>query len=276
MAGSPTLSGQAVLITRPGQYADYLSMKITELGGQSIIFPTLEVRHRTEGLHEKTFSQHDVAVFISRNAVAAVAEFFDQSTETWPQSLQCAAVGSKTADAIRAAFGIQDVIAPSNDQGVQALMALDYMRNLTDRRVIFFDGGGARSALFIHELQGKGCAMVTHAIVYERLIPKRSADSLAHILKHQGIDYVILTSVAGASNLISLLNPECVKILKSAWMVVYSERIARQLADQEFERIAIARTASDDAAIEAILSTQTYKASQRPGYENKAEIITMD
>lgn len=275
MIGSQTLSGKTVLITRPGQYARYLSDKITELGGQSIIFPTVEVRLCMEGLDEAVFTRHDVAVFISRNAVAAVAEFFDQSGQIWPQSLQCAAVGNKTAHALRKTFGMQDVIAPSDNQGIQALMALDFMQNLTGRRVIFFDGGGARSVLLIRQLQAQRCAVVTHAIVYERLTPQRSPDSLAQILKHKGVDYVILTSVAGATNLLGLLNQECVKILKSIWMVVYSKRIAGYLASQCFKRIAISREASDDAAIEAIIAMQSHESPQQPGFDNEVEIVTM-
>ena len=75
----------------------------------------------TEGLDCESFNDHDVAVFISRNAVSAVADFLRESGLDWPTSLKCAAVGNKTAQAIRDAFGVSDVIAPVEEVRCRSL-----------------------------------------------------------------------------------------------------------------------------------------------------------
>ncbi len=274
MASVKPLSGTTVLITRPGEYAGYLDEKILELGGHSIVLPTLEVKHQTEGLDENSFTTHDLAIFTSRNAVAAVAEFIDRSKIPWPESLRCAAVGTKTAESVRTAFGVQNVIAPNERFGAEALMTLQTMQNLDGQRVIFFDGGGKRSALLVHMLRTKGCVVVTHAIVYERVRPQCSTDSLAQVLQDGGVDYAVVTSVAGTLNLVDMLEPKDVNALKSATMVAYSQRIAKELAVQGFEQIVVCQSASDDAAIEAILVNKA-RSHHQTGHGKVHEMVDM-
>ena len=127
----------------------------------------------------------------------------------------------------------------------------------------FFDGGGTRSAWLVDKLQARDCSVVTHAIVYERINPLANTSELAQALQQDGVDYVILTSLAAAANLIEMLNQECIRILKAACMIVYSERIAMELARQCFRQIVVSRSASDDAVIEAILLKQGDPSSKR-------------
>ena len=270
------LSGTTVLITRPAKYATYLSDEIAALGGKPIVFPTLETIIQTDGLDVATLTRHDIAIFISRSAVAAVAEFIEGAGIQWPKSLRCAAVGNKTAQALRAALGVETIIVPDKDYGIEALMAMQTMQALTGQRVVFFDGGGSRSALLVDKLQARGCSVVTHVIVYERINPLANTSELVHALQQDGVDYVILTSLAAAANLIEMLNQECIRILKAACMIVYSERIAMELARQCFRQIVVSRSASDDAVIEAILLNQSDPSPKRPESSYGYGIDTMD
>ncbi len=250
------LDGATVLITRPEAYSSYLSEEIKRLGGIPVIFPTLDVEYCTQGLDEESFNGHDLAVFTSRNAVAAVAEYLKREGMNWPKSLRCAAVGNKTADAVRGAFGVGEVIAPTKDFGGTALMTLESMQNLSGQRVIFFDGGGPRSVLLVGMLEDKDCMAVTHAVVYGRVQPPSDPSVLQSVLGESGVDFVVFTSVASSANLLEMLDTELVNKLKRAVVIVYSKRIQQELEKWGFEQIVVSEIPSDDAVLEAIIKTQ--------------------
>ena len=256
------LDGATVLITRPEAYSSYLSEEIKRLGGVPVIFPTLDVEYCTQGLDEESFHGHDLAIFTSRNAVAAVVEYLKQEAMNWPKSLRCAAVGNKTADAVRGAFGVGEVIAPTKDFGGAALMKLESMRNLSGQRVIFFDGGGPRSVLLVDLLEDKDCKVVTHAVVYRRVRPPSDPRALQSVLGHSGLDFVVLTSVASAANLLEMLDMELVNELKRAVVIVYSKRIQQELEKWGFEQIVVSDIPSDDAILAAIMRIQSDTVKQ--------------
>ena len=250
------LDGATVLITRPEAYSSYLSEEIRRLGGVPVIFPTLDIEYCTQGLDEESFNGHDLAIFTSRNSVAAVAQFLKQEGIGWPKSLRCATVGNKTADAVREAFGIGEVIAPIKDYGGTALMTLESMQNLSGQRVIFFDGGGPRSVLLVGMLEDKDCRTVTHTVVYRRVRPPSDPRVLQSVLGQSGLDFVVLTSVASSANLLEMLDIELVNELKRAVVIVYSKRIQQDLERWGFEQIVVSDIPSDDAVLDAIMRTQ--------------------
>ncbi len=250
------LDGTTVLITRPEAYSSYLSEEIKRLGGVPVIFPTLDVEFCTQGLDEESFNGHDLAIFTSRNAVAAVVEYLKEEGMNWPKSLRCAAVGNKTADAVRGAFGVGEVIAPTKEFGGVALMTLESMQNLTGQRVIFFDGGGPRSVLLAGMLEDKDCKAVTHAVVYRRVQPPSDPRVLQSLLAQSGVDFVVLTSVTSSANLLEMLDIESVNELKRTVVIVYSKRIQQELETWGFEQIIVSDIPSDEAVLEAIMRMQ--------------------
>ena len=250
------LDGATVLITRPEAYSSYLSEEIKRQGGIPVIFPTLDIEYCTQGLDEESFNGHDLAIFTSRNAVAAVVEYLKQEGMNWPKSLRCAAVGNKTADEVRGAFSVGEVIAPTKDFGGTALMTLESMQNLSGQRVIFFDGGGPRSVLLARMLEDINCKAVTHAVVYRRVQPPSDPKELQSVLGQSGVDFVVLTSVASSANLLEMLDIELVNEIKRAVVIVYSKRIQQELEKWGFEQIVVSEIPSDDAVLEAIMRMQ--------------------
>ncbi len=255
------LAGATVLITRPERHAAYLRDEVRRLGGRPIVFPTLDIEHHTEGLERDSFTEHDLAIFTSKNSVAAVAEYLESADMMWPDSLECAAVGGNTAALARASFGIPQVIAPTEDYGAALLMRLQSMQNLTDRRVIFFDGGGARSVILIRLLEDAGCEVITHAVVYDRVRPDSDATELQDILIRDGVDFVVITSVTAADNLIDMLDKEFIDALKHACMIVYSSRIEQHLSERGFDQIVVAKLPSDQAVLTSMIRRRSDRRS---------------
>ena len=252
MYQSNSLWGVSVLITRPRDYAAYLTDELCSFGAYAIQFPTLSVKLTTEGLDADSFMKHELAIFVSRNAVNAVVNYLKRTNLEWPATLKCAAVGEATAQLVQITLGIEEVIAPCEKMGAAALLNLPAMQDLNGRRVIFFDGGGARSHLLVNMLQARGCQVVTHAVVYQRVRPNSDTDQVIHQLEHSGVDFAVLTSVEGAANLLAMLD-DYRDHLRRTYMVVYSKRIAAYLKEQGFKRIIVPTIAGDDAVIEAIM-----------------------
>ena len=251
-----SLDGVSVLVTRPFDYARYLADEIEIRGGHPILLPTMQVDYIVEdsGFRQLLESDLDrqIVVFTSRNAVDAVAEWMARQHAHWPANLECAAVGPKTAIAIRSAFRLTDVLHPNERFGIDGLMELDRMQDLSRIPSAVIDGGGANSAKLVGLLQQRGSPSVAHCVVYRRSFPDIDTRYVSEYISRNTLDYVIITSVTGASNLFELLGSQSTDKLRVSCMIAYSERIAEFLRSKGFERIAVAGESSDDAVLEVI------------------------
>ena len=251
-----SLEGISVLVTRQGPYAQHLADEIQYRGGHPVMLPAMKVDYIVEDSGFRQLLESDlnrqIVVFTSRNAVDAVAEWMDRQQACWPGGLAFAAVGPKTAQAIRSAFKVNCMLYPRNGFGVDGLMALDRMQDLGQTRCAVIDGGGVNSEKLVGLLHQRGSPAVVHCIVYRRTCPDTDTQYISEYLRRNALDYVVITSVTGASNLFELLGPKSTGRLQASCMVAYSERIAEFLRTSGFQRIAVAGESSDDAVIDAI------------------------
>ncbi len=251
-----SLEGVSVLVTRPSAYAGYLIGEIETRGGHAIALPTVDVEFTVEDSGFPTLlrtdSERKVVIFTSRNAVDAVAEWLKGKNGIWPTALECAAVGRKTAQAIQSAFGVDDVVHPEANHGIDGLMEMDSMQNLSRMPSVVIDGGGENSAKLSEMLKQRGSPSVAHFIVYRRNCPDVDIEYVAEYLNQGSIDYVVITSVSGASNLFGLLGTQLAARLRASCIIAYSERIADFLCSEGFERVIVASESCDDAVVEAM------------------------
>src|SRR4051794_13532664 len=86
-----------ILITRPAHQAQNLCTKITALGGQPILFPTIAIEDIADQknlfLQIQPLTKYDMAIFISPNAVEKALSLIQQP---WPEQLKIAAIGDGT------------------------------------------------------------------------------------------------------------------------------------------------------------------------------------
>lgn len=249
------LGGAVVLVTRPTEQASYLIEQIAALGGRPIALPTLEIDYVSDGLDTTCLTTHDLAIFISRNSVRSVSDFCDERKIDWPDSLKCAAVGEQTAKVAEVAFGIKGVLCPQSEYGIDALLDVEEMQSLEGQRVIFFDGGGDRSVRLIRALELRRCEKITHAIVYDRRKTDIDVDRFFKVEAIDAIDFVVITSVEGASNLLEMVGCKREQALRSACVVAYSERIRSFFEQKGFERIIVPSKSSDGAVLDVVLKT---------------------
>lgn len=248
------LAGKTVLITRAMEMSADLADAVRASGGTAFMLPTMAACSNADdaGL-DRLFADDaafDLGVFVSVNAVNAVADWLHENDLAWPPDIKCAAVGEKTAAAVRGRLGIDSVVAPSSGYGARQLAELEEMRMLDDASVAIFesvDGSG-----FVQMAFGGKCRILVEFPVYRIEAPDADVSEISRQLRGDGIDYVVITSVTGARNLIDMLGYELTRLLAKSRFVVYSERIAEYLERQGVEFVTVASSASDEAVMQAM------------------------
>ncbi len=88
------------LVTRPIQQASHLAQQIIALGGDAILFPTLEIADIADKTHLinvcAKLAQFQIAIFVSANAV-------EKTMPYWPKKIsttKIVAIGAATAAAL--------------------------------------------------------------------------------------------------------------------------------------------------------------------------------
>jgi len=124
----------------------------------------------------------DAAIFISRNAVAALAEFMYCHQRDWPANLPCLAIGSATADAISEnGWNLVESVAVDNprDEGglpaqdSESLLCHPLLQSVQGKHIVIVRGVGGRAKL-AEALRSRG-ADVRHCELYRRSRPEYTA-----------------------------------------------------------------------------------------------------
>lgn len=195
----PELQGKRVLVTRPRE--DYLAFAglLEAQGAIPTPFPTIEVRPTEErDLVNSTLQQlHslDWLIVTSANAVKVLGDHFTNSP--LPRSLKLAAVGPKTADALRQRGWRVDFV-PENYVAAAILPGLG---NLAGQRVLLARGDLASPDLYegIRALGGH----VTDLVVYRTLPASLDQEGLQQI--RRGLDILTFTSSSAVHNFVGLM-----------------------------------------------------------------------
>lgn len=166
------LGGRGILLLRPEALAAALARRISERGGEPLIFPVMEIRPppdlaRLAGIIDR-LDQASLAIFISPTAVergmAHVRMYRD-----WPEGVRVAAVGPATASALERR-GFRDVIVSPEGADSEALVALPELASMRESTVVIFRGEGGRPLLG-DTLAERG-ARVEYAECYRRVRPE--------------------------------------------------------------------------------------------------------
>ncbi len=244
------LTGLTVLVTRPVHQADRLCALIETEGGTALRFPTLAIRPPTDpaaaAARLARLADYDLAIFTSANAV-------DQALALLPAGLPSgplrAAVGKATADAL-ARRGWPAELVPTVFNS-EALLELPALRQVAERRALIVRGEGGRPLLG-DMLKARG-ARVDFAEVYRRGRPDTNPGELRERGARGEIHAVIVTSNETLRNLFEILGEPGQQWLPHTPLVVISGRTRDLARELGFQRPIMARKASDEAIVQALL-----------------------
>lgn len=245
MADTP-LKGLNIVVTRPRDQALGLTRRITELGGNAILFPLLEIAPAADASELNTLKQHlssyDLLIFISPNAV----KYGMSALSTLPNSVRIATVGQSSAQALRDR-GIAHVIAPTERFDSESLLALPALQNVSGWKVAILRGNGGRELLG-DTLKARG-AQMDYVTCYERSKPELDADSVFKARPHA----INVTSSEALSNLWQGLTEEHKGLFSALPLFVPHARIS-ELAQQQGWKNIILTEAGDDGLLAALVA----------------------
>ncbi|MCS6915231.1 MAG: uroporphyrinogen-III synthase [Myxococcales bacterium] len=210
MAGlSPgSLAGLRVLITRPGEQGEQAAVQVQQAGGEPILCPCLELRPAPQAgaLAEALAEAPEIVVVTSVHAVDGLTAVRPDLGAALAGAF-VAAVGDKTAAALRGAGVRVDLVA--TQPGAEGLFAAlrQVWPNLAGRRVLFPRADQGREEL-VERLRAAGA--VLRLVTAYAMVP-RPVEQLAvalSALRTQAVDLVPLTSPRTAQVLLDALGPE--------------------------------------------------------------------
>jgi uroporphyrinogen-III synthase len=226
------LAGRGIVITRPREHASALAERIRAVGGDPILFPTIEILPpgNPEAIAAiiARLERFQLAIFVSPTA-AVVGHGMVSAGRGWPEGLRVAAVGAGTARALQGR-GFREVISPPGEADSEALAALPELGDLRGASIVIFRGQGGREWLRT-ELEGRG-ARVEYAECYRRARPGAAAGGLLARWQTGGVDAVSVTSAEGLENFSAMLGPTGARYLRATPVFVPHPRI--ELAARKF------------------------------------------
>jgi uroporphyrinogen-III synthase len=225
---SGSLAGVRVLVTRPAEQAGALARMIEAEGGVAVVSPVLAIEPVRDlaRVCESVgpASGYDVAVFVSRNAVAHGSALLAGAAAGCPL---VAAIGPSTARALEDA-GLPVSIRPRAGYSSEALLAEPALQSMRGRRVLIVRGRGGRE-LLADTLAARG-AEVVHAEVYARRPVDGDARELIAQWRADGFHLATALSVETLDALLAKLGPAAHELLARTRLVTASARVIQRAA----------------------------------------------
>lgn len=216
------LAGCGVLVTRPAHQADELAEAIESAGARAIRFPVIEIIGRDEDVVANEFAvlpDPDIVIFVSQNAAT-----FGGGVCALTKA-EIGAIGPSTKAALEAR-GIEVRIAPQDGFTSEHLLEHPLLSNVDGKKVTIVRGEHGRRQLG-DELRRRG-ATVNYLSAYRRQIrqaPKDEIIAIDEMWRRGAINYVIVLSVGTLENLLQLLLPTSIAMLRDTPLVAPGARV---------------------------------------------------
>lgn len=208
------LTGKRVLVTRPRAQAAALMDRLTVLGAEPVVFPTIEISALEDtSLIDQAINRLNTYQWVIFTSVNGVSAFWQRLTALGKESsafagVQVAAIGPATAQALMEK-GVQPALVP--DEYV-AEAILPGLGNVRGQRVLLPSAEIARKAL-VDALQNHG-ALPEEIAIYHTLPSQPDSQALAELEK--GVDIATFTSSSTVQNFFALLGGRASELLKGA------------------------------------------------------------
>lgn len=184
------LKGCRLLLVRPSSGDRQLQQLIAQQAGLCEHIPVMTLETLAQAPQriaelQQQMASGSLAIFVSRTAATIVA----QQLPKWSSNLRCFAVGQSTA-AVLAQVGLA-VVAPTQEQTSEGLLALPELQRVSAERAVIVAGEGGRH-LIGEQLTARG-AVVSRCELYRRqitpdgqLVAKQSLGRSDLLLAHSG------------------------------------------------------------------------------------------
>ncbi len=242
------LSGRRIVVTRPAGQARHLVELIRQAGGESVLFPVIEIRDASELAPAlatiERLDSYDLAVFVSANAVQKGMALV-RARRDWPAGLAVATVGRGSERELKRQ-GFAAVIAPTERFDSEALLELPALQEVAGQSIVIFRGEGGRE--FLADALAERGAAVDYVECYRRVRPETDPAPLVELWARGALDALCVTSSEGMENLVAMLDAGGRSQLAATPVFVPHERIADR-ARALGVRTAVATAGGDEGLI---------------------------
>lgn len=233
-----------VLLTRQFGFLGNTASILKRLDYQSAHIPTLKIERSNKAeVHEafKKLSKYTDLIFVSRNAVEVGLKAISKVGGI-PEGMRVMAVGSETAKQLFR-HGI-DAMFPDNDSGAEALLKVDQLQDLTDRKILIIRGESGLNWP-ADQMRDRG-AEVDDVKCYRYGVPRNSLIKLEDVLsQNANIAGVFIHSSQALKNLVKIAGKH-IEQLSEITLVAGSENIAKTAQEIDWKgEIRIAQSPSN-------------------------------
>ena len=251
MSDTADLHNKGILITRAAAQAEILKATVEARGGKPYVFPVLEISYAPKAQIQAwllDIKSEDILIFVSMNAVYAVSNSIEPALHRQLSGTQIAAVGARTAKALREA-GLEVSIQSSYDQQTsEGLLQHPALQSLNGRRVFIVRAQSGRDTL--KQLLRQRGASVQHIQAYTRGMPQHyDAQTILKSMVDRAIHVVLLTSHDAFLNLMQMLGETAQDLLREVVLIVPSQRVADMILAVYPFKVSVAANASDEAML---------------------------
>lgn len=237
-----------VLVTRPEQAGQELTRAITQLGGEAIHHPLIDIRLNPQLSPDKAYINNcDIIIAVSQHAVHYTAQLFSALNVPWPPTATYIGIGQKTAHELSKQVK-QKVHLPLQGESEQ-LIAMPQLQHVAAKNILILRGVGGRELINSH-LTKLG-ANVQYLEVYQRHlipIPRQCFGNW----KQKGVDTIVVTSGEQLSHLITNIPTSERRWFKQLLLLVPSERVAHLAKAQGFEHVVNMHGASNSITLDTL------------------------
>ena len=253
-SASSSLTGRAIVVTRPAAQAARLCRLVEGAGGEAVAFPTVEIlsiwknNPRLACLGASNLINYQWLIFVSPTAAAeGLVALAAGGTvpAAWPAGVAVAAVGRGTAAALSRG-GLAKVVVPEVGADSDALAALPGLQAvaIAGRRVLIVRGEGGREWL-ADTLRGRG-ASVDVAECYRRTRPGADPAPLVARLVGGGVAGITVHSRGALDNLLALLPAEAQAVVRATPLFASHPRIAEHARATGLQQVVVAGPGDDE------------------------------
>ena len=251
-----SLSGYAVLVTRPADSSKNLLELIRAEGGTAFEFPVIKIEPLAGNPAMRSTVSNledlDLVVFVSVHAVRSFAETMDQEEQRMPDDLKVAAVGPTTAAELNL-YGYSVDFLPEKTASSESLIEKLSNYPQPGHNVAIFRGQSGREHLsqYLHDAG----ASVTEVESYRRLPNPASLDPILSGWLQCPDRLLTLTSVDIMQRFIEKVPEESRGLVFDTDIAALSERIAVACRNAGFSaRIHVADSSDDRGLLRALIA----------------------
>ncbi|MCJ8297762.1 MAG: uroporphyrinogen-III synthase [Pseudomonadales bacterium] len=257
-----------VLVTRPEHRQAALCELLQSKSLQPVSFATIKIAARDSShtdygrlkQHILDLDLFDIIICVSANAAAIAGELIEDYWPQLPLGITWIAIGNASARAL-AKYQIQ-ALTPAADHDSEALLQLVQLQQLAGKKVLILKGNSGRQ-LLSETLCDRG-AIITEAVLYDRLIATYTDQQINNSLYNSGLSAILVTSGEALCNLTAIASGSQKqfehKSLLATPLIVPSTRVAKIASTQGYYRITVARAADNQAMLDALLTVKGLEA----------------